>query len=383
MDSVELFSGAGGLALGTAQAGFRHLAVLERDGPSCETLLANKDRDPHVSSWPIHRCDIRDFDYSGLPDEIDLVAGGPPCQPFSLGGKHGGHRDQRDMFPEVCRAVRELRPRAFIVENVRGLLRESFARYFEYVKLRLEHPQLTAKPDETWLDHLDRLERQETSGREEDLHYHVVFRCLNAADYGVPQRRERVFIVGFRADLGIEWAFPEPTHSKEALLFRKWVTGEYWDQHKVPKKHRDSPPSRNRIDALRDNWIAQTMSPWPTVRDALASLPKPTKRGHPAIEDHVYIPGARVYPGHTGSPQDEPAKTLKAGVHGVPGGENMTVLDDGSVRYFTVRESARLQGYPDHIHFPGCWSETMRQLGNSVPVTLGQRVGAAVHDVLK
>jgi DNA (cytosine-5)-methyltransferase 1 len=97
-----------------------------------------------------------------------------------------------------------------------------------------------------------------------------------------------------------------------------------------------------------------------------------------AIANHRFQPGARAYPGHTGSPLDQPAKTLKAGVHGVPGGENMLLSPDGSLRYFTVRESARLQTFPDDFVFHGSWSETMRQLGNAVPVELAAVVARGV-----
>jgi len=120
--------------------------------------------------------------------------------------------------------------------------------------------------------------------------------------------------------------------------------------------------------------------PWRTVRDALDGLPDPDrdKAASATLLNHRFQPGARVYPGHTGSPLDEPAKTLKAGVHGVPGGENMLLRPDGSVRYFTVRESARLQTFPDEFLFHGSWTETMRQLGNAVPVALARVVGASV-----
>lgn len=95
--------------------------------------------------------------------------------------------------------------------------------------------------------------------------------------------------------------------------------------------------------------------------------------------NHIFIPGARTYPGHTGSPLDEPAKTLKAGVHGVPGGENMLVLYTGQVRYFTVREAARLQTFPDDYFFPHCWTQTMRQLGNAVPVALAEVIASDIR----
>ncbi|MFH0911218.1 MAG: DNA cytosine methyltransferase, partial [Planctomycetota bacterium] len=100
------------------------------------------------------------------------------------------------------------------------------------------------------------------------------------------------------------------------------------------------------------------------------------------IHNHRFQPGARPYPGHTGSPFDEPAKTLKAGDHGVPGGENMLAYPDGKVRYFTVRESARLQTFPDKFIFHGSWTETMRQLGNAVPVALARVVAKEIHRLL-
>lgn len=99
--------------------------------------------------------------------------------------------------------------------------------------------------------------------------------------------------------------------------------------------------------------------------------------------NHRFQPGARSYPGHTGSPLDEPAKTLKAGVHGVPGGENMLRRPDGGIRYFTVRESARLQTFPDDFSFHGSWSESMRQLGNAVPVTLAAIIAQSIASHLR
>jgi DNA (cytosine-5)-methyltransferase 1 len=108
-------------------------------------------------------------------------------------------------------------------------------------------------------------------------------------------------------------------------------------------------------------------------------LPEPVDYiEHPTILNHVGNPGARSYPGHTGSPLDEPSKTLKAGDHGVPGGENMIAFPDGRVRYFTVREAARLQGFPDDYRFSGPWTECLRQLGNAVPVGLAAAVADSV-----
>ncbi|MGH7119624.1 MAG: DNA cytosine methyltransferase, partial [Acetobacteraceae bacterium] len=357
MRSVEMFAGAGGLAIGMSAAGFRHAAVIEWDHDACETFRENqRAQGRSLAEWPVHECDIREFDYSSLGD-ISVVSWGPPCQPFSLGGKHRAYNDRRDMFPEAVRAVRELRPKAFILENVKGLMRETFAAYFEYVLLQLAHPAVTRKPDESWQLHRSRLERHHTSGLNR-ADYNVVFRLLNAADYGVPQRRERVLIVGFRSDLGVRWGFPEGSHSEDALLRSQWVTGEYWDRHKVAKKHRPAwGPSPLRIARLGESGLFDSCKlPWKTVRDAIGDLPDPEKDRGGGVLNHGFNPGARAYPGHTGSPLDEPAKTLKAGDHGVPGGENMLARPDGSVRYFTIREAARLQTFPDGYAFRGPWT---------------------------
>ena len=125
------------------------------------------------------------------------------------------------------------------------------------------------------------------------------------------------------------------------------------------------------------------LKPWVTVRDVLSDLPDPLSKEAGNYNHHVFKDGAKVYPGHTGSYIDEPSKALKAGGHGVPGGENMVRFEDGSVRYFTVRESARIQTFPDDFAFQGSWGEVMRQLGNAVPAELAKAVGESVFRVLK
>jgi DNA (cytosine-5)-methyltransferase 1 len=385
MRSVELFAGAGGLAIGMANAGFRHAAVIEWNPDACETFRENKRHHTHhVDEWPLWEGDVRNFDYGALGGEVMVVSGGPPCQPFSMGGKHRGYSDERDMFPQAVRAVRELRPKAFIFENVKGLMRETFATYFEYITLQLAHPSLARGKGEPWREHRERLEKYHIS-RKSNSEYNVVFRLLNAADYGVPQKRERVFIVGFRADLGVEWSFPEETHSEDALFASKWISGDYWDRHEVSKRHR--PPMdvrlQSRLAKLQRGELFGEVSPWLTVQDAISDLPDPERFPSNKIPNHRFNPGARSYPGHTGSPLDEPAKTLKAGDHGVPGGENMLLRADGSLRYFTVREAARLQTFPDDYTFRGAWSEAMRQLGNAVPVRLAEVVAGSVSKTLR
>jgi DNA (cytosine-5)-methyltransferase 1 len=388
MKSVELFAGAGGLGLGLSLSGFEPETVIEWDKWACDTIRENKSCGyPLVRDWNIFEGDARLFDYSSIVSEVDLISGGPPCQPFSLGGKHKAFKDKRDMFPIAVDAVRRLSPRAFIFENVKGITRASFANYFQYIILQLSYPEIVRKKDEDWLHHLSRLECQKTSGKVNGLTYNVVARLLNAANYGVPQHRERVFIVGFRKDQNQEWSFPEETHSLDALLNEQWVANKYWERYKISSKQRPDIPVRysKRINKLRQaSLFANLFKPWRTVRDAIHDLPNPLlkKADNYFYHDHNFQPGAKAYPGHTGSPLDFPAKTLKAGDHGVPGGENMMVDIDGSIRYFTIRESARLQTFPDGYKFHGSWTETMRQLGNAVPVVLARVVGASVADQL-
>ena len=376
MKSLELFAGAGGLAMGLHDAGFKPVEVIEWDHYCCDTIRDNQAQEMEkVVSWPLSESDVRNVDFQRYSGQLDLVSGGPPCQPFSLGGRHQAYDDLRDMFPQAIRAVREAQPRAFIFENVKGLTRTAFRNYFEYIRLQMEHPEIVVNDDEIWTDHLDRLERHHTKGQRNGLHYRVIARVLNAADYGVPQRRERVVFVGFRDDLGIEWSFPEATHSLDALLWTQVRDGIYWENHRVATANR-AITSRMKERSYKLYEKPQSLS-WLTVRDAFSGLPNPetepiSSRKWP---NHRYQPGARSYTGHTGSPLDEPAKTLKAGVHGVPGGENMLSHPGGGVRYFTIRESARLQTFPDDFLFHGSWSEAMRQLGNAVPVHLARVIG--------
>ena len=379
MKSIELFAGAGGLGMGVSLAGFHPVQVVEWNKYCCDTLRENKVRGVKpVSTWDVTEGDIRDVNFARHEGHVQLVTGGPPCQPFSIGGKHRAYNDARDMFPHAVRALREAKPKAFIFENVKGLTRQNLRNYVEYIRLQMIHPEIGIKDDESWNDHLSRLEQHETSGSRSGLTYNVVIHLANAADYGVPQKRERVFFVGFRSDQDIAWSFPQATHSAESLAWTQYRDGSYWDRHKVRLNDRVFS-ERTRAQAWKSSEAPQS-KPWVTIRDALAGLPDPEHQ--PTLSytyfNHRFQSGARSYPGHTGSPLDEPAKTLKAGVHGVPGGENMLLKPDGSVRYFSVRESARLQTFPDNFIFHGSWTEAMRQLGNAVPVTFARIVAEDV-----
>jgi DNA (cytosine-5)-methyltransferase 1 len=198
------------------------------------------------------------------------------------------------MFPEAIRSVKELKPKAFIFENVKGILRPAFSEYFNSIIASLS-----------------------------ELGYKVSVNPVNAADYGVPQKRERVFIIGIRNDIKKDFMFPKPTH----------------------------------------------IGKWKTIRDVLGS----PVSGKPA----------RTYAGHTGSVLDAPSKTIKAGAHGVPGGENMIVLDSGQTRYLTADEAKIIQTFPKDFQISGSWGEAMRQIGNAVPVELAKKVGLSVYETIK
>lgn len=370
MKSLEIFSGAGGLAKGLELAGFEHSAFVEYNKHACASLVENFDREK------VFFGDIRDFCLEKL-GQIDVVAGGPPCQPFSLGGKHKADQDSRDMFPYAIRAIEKLTPKAFIFENVKGLLRPKFAEYFEYIILRLTYPGFLEKESSDWINHLEKL-RKVSKLSYTGVKYDVKFKLINAANYGVPQTRERVIIVGIRSDLSICWSFPKETHSEDRLLW-DMRTGEYWKRHNLSKSEIKlidvNYEFNEKIHNLREQYgmFEPELLPWRTLRDALHDMPDP--RSNHRIGDHIYRDGARIYPGHTGSELDWPSKTIKAGGHGVPGGENMIRFPDSSVRYFTVFEAKRVQTFPDNFVIKGAWGEAMRQLGNAVPVFLAEIIG--------
>ena len=278
---------------------------------------------------------------AGAP--VRLLAAGPPCTPFSNAGKRRGRNDPRDLFPAVIRAARELKPQAVLVENVFGLAGPAQREYFDHLLMSFRRPSVVREKGEEWPEFVRRLGRENDG--EKSGEYRIWWKVLNAADYGVAQLRRRLFIVCLRADIRADFAFPSPTHAKNA------------------------------------NGVA----PWRTTADALAGLGNPVKRadGEDGDFGHYRIPGARAYAGHTGSRLSGPAKTLKSGVNGNPGGENTVIARNGRLRYFTLREMARLQGFPDSYKLQGARSVLVRQLGNAVPPPLAKAVGMAVMNALK
>lgn len=175
LTAVELCAGAGGQALGLEQAGFHHAALVEIDPNCCNTLRSNR------KEWNVLEQDLREFD--GRPYRgVDLLAGGLPCPPFSVAGKQLGDADERNLFPEGIRLVKEIRPRAVMIENVRGIMDAVFEDYRRYI-----------------------------SGEIASLGYRTDWRLLNASDYGVPQLRPRVVFLALRKDVGCGFPWPAPS----------------------------------------------------------------------------------------------------------------------------------------------------------------------------
>ena len=201
MQSIEFCAGAGGQALGLEQAGFRHSALVEIESDYAKTLRLNRPQ------WDVHTADMNHFDgrpYKGM----DLLAGGLPCPPFSVAGKQLGERDERNLFPAALRLIDEIRPKAVMIENVRGFLSAVFEDY------RLELKQTLHK-----------------------LGYHADWRLLNASDFGVPQLRPRVVIVALRKDLveAFDWPVALPHNPptvgatlKDLMAASDWAGTDRW-----------------------------------------------------------------------------------------------------------------------------------------------------------
>ena len=200
--SIEICAGAGGQALGLEMAGFEHLALIEIESIACQTLRQNR---PH---WNVLNEDVRQFKATNYFGEVDLLAGGVPCPPFSHAGKQLGQADERDLFPEALRLINECNPRAVLLENVRGLLDPKFSSYRESI-----------------LAALDR------------MGYGANWRVLNASDYGVPQLRPRAILVAMKKDYMPFFAWPEPNPVSaptvgntlyEAMKSNGWLQADRW-----------------------------------------------------------------------------------------------------------------------------------------------------------
>lgn len=326
MRSVDLFCGAGGLTHGLRQAGWDTAAAVEFDAAACLTYSRNF---PEVHLIP---GDIRAVDFSEFAYEVDLVAGGPPCQPFSVAGNQRAHDDPRDCIPAFVRAVSEMAPPAFMMENVAGLASRRHALYLEFVLRQLA-----------------------------DLGYFVERQIVDAADYGAPQHRRRLIIVGMRESAFI---FPEPTHGPGRAT-------PHMSAAMALEGAPEDEPNRAKITYAK----RPVMRPSPFAGMLVNGGGRPIDLSQPSQTIPASAGGNRTHI------VDVHGELSKYHEYLVAGGSPLQGIVPG-VRRLTVRESARLQCFPDEFEFVGPQSSRYRQVGNAVPPVLGRIMGEALRDQL-
>jgi DNA (cytosine-5)-methyltransferase 1 len=320
-----LFAGAGGLSLGLKLAGWHTLLASDYDRAACETYRQNFDGVDVIEG------DVRRADWQGLRGKIDLVAGGPPCQPFSVAGNQLAHQDDRDMLPEFVRAIREIRPKLLLMENVAGL---TTSRNLPYLETKLD--ELRA------------------------LGYDLHFKVLNSADFGVPQERLRVIVMG---GLTTRPQFPRPSHGTKAKPYvaaRTALTD-------VP----EDEPNRAIITYAKNPVIRP--SPWAGM--LVNGGGRPINLAEPSQTIPASAGGNRTHI------LDAFGVLFDYHSHLLAGGKPRNGIVP-NVRRLTVRESARLQSFPDEFVFCGERSAKYRQVGNAVPPLLGKAVGKALMNSL-
>lgn len=322
---LELFAGAGGLAIGMEKAGLNCVALNEIDKWACETLRKNRP------NWNVLEGDVKEFNFSEYKDKVDIVTGGFPCQAFSYAGKKLGLSDARGtLFYEFARVVKEVNPPICIGENVKGLL---------------SHEK--GKTLEGMISILD------------EIGYNIVpVQVLKAINYNVPQKRERLILVGIRKDIEIEYEYPKPNKNVYNLV-DALKKGELYDCD-VPKSEGSKYP-KSKIEVLK---LVPQKGYW---RDLPLELQKEFMGGS------FYLGG-----GKTGIARrigwDEPCLTLTCS----PAQKQTERCHPDETRPFTVREYARIQTFPDDWGFAGSIAQQYKQIGNAVPVNLGKEVGYSI-----
>ncbi|MBK5208633.1 MAG: DNA (cytosine-5-)-methyltransferase [Flavobacteriaceae bacterium] len=322
---LELFAGGGGLAVGMEKAGLKCVALNEIDKWACQTLRNNRP------NWNVLEGDIKNFNFSKFRDSVDVVTGGFPCQAFSYAGKKLGLNDARGtLFYEFARVVKEVNPPICIGENVRGLL---------------SHEK--GKTLEGMISILD------------EIGYNVVpIKVLKAINFRVPQKRERLILVGVRKDIDIKFEYPKP-HNKIYDLKDALKKGELFERN-VPKSEGAIYPKYKKeiLDLIPQKGY------W---RDLPLELQKEYMGGS------FYLGG-----GKTGMARrigwDEPCLTLTCS----PAQKQTERCHPDETRPFTVREYARIQTFPDDWKFLGSTAQQYKQIGNAVPVNLGQEIGYSI-----
>lgn len=329
--SVELFAGAGGLAVGLEQAGMDTVLLSEIDKDACKTLMANR---PH---WDVRCGDIAQLDFQPYAGKVDVVTGGFPCQAFSYAGKKMGFEDARGtLFFEFARAINEIRPKIFLAENVRGLLSHDSGRTLANIRSVIKELGYTL------------------------LEPHL----MKAIFYRVPQKRERLILVGIRDDLvglaDFHWPRPyQKTHSlKEALK-----AGELFSS--------DVPLSSGQAYPASKKAVMDLVPPGGYWRD----LPDEVQRQY--MKKSYFLGG-----GKTGMARrmhwDEPCLTLTC----APAQKQTERCHPDETRPFTVREYARIQTFPDDWQFKGSLTSQYKQIGNAVPVNMARELGLSLVSFL-
>lgn len=320
--SVELFAGAGGLALGLERAGISHVLLNEIDKWACQTLRKNR------SSWNVNEDDIKNIDFKKYANKIDIVTGGFPCQAFSYAGKKLGFKDARGtLFFEYARAIKEIKPKICIAENVRGLLNHDNGK--------------------TLIGMIDILQ---------ELGYRVLPpRVLKAINYKVPQKRERLILVAIRNDIKTEYDYPEP-HEELYSIKDALKKGRLFDI--------DVPESPGQKYPERKKEILDMVPPGGYWRD----LPL-------AVQKEYMLKSFYLGGGKTGMARriswDEASLTLTC----APAQKQTERCHPDETRPFTIREYARIQTFPDDWIFEGSMSQQYKQIGNAVPVNLAREIG--------
>lgn len=330
-NSVELFAGGGGLALGLEKAGFHHVLLNEFDKSACRTLRENRPQ------WNIIEGDVRDIDFSHLQGKIDFVSGGFPCQAFSFAGKQGGFNDVRGtMFFELARAVREIQPKMFLGENVKGLISHDKGKTFSTICNVISDLGYTLVPP----------------------------KVLKAIMYQVPQKRERLFLIAIRNDVakGVDFRWPSPY--KRVLTLRDALySSVIYD--------RDVPDSEGALYPENKKKVLNLVPPGGDWRDLPEEIAKDYMGGS------WYLGG-----GKTGMARrlslDEPSLTLTCS----PAQKQTERCHPIHTRPLSVREYARIQTFPDEWSFAGTMIEKYKQIGNAVPVNLAWAVGRSLVRLL-
>lgn len=304
---VEICAGAGGQALGLAMAGFVHVALVEYEQEYCNVLKANRPE------WNVICADVHKFD-GHLYEGVDLLAGGVPCPPFSVAGKQLGKDDERDLFPEAIRLIREIRPRAVMLENVRGFLDSGFEEYRDHIFTEIKK-----------------------------LGYVTHIKLLNASDYGVPQLRPRVVIVGIRKD--------------QAGAF------EYPQEHP-----RESPTVGETLCDLMSQNGWKGAKKWAEGADRIA----PTLVG-----------GSKKHGGPDLGPTRAKNAWAELGVDGKGIANEAPEQDFDGMPRLTSRMMARIQGFPDTWTFGSKKTIACRMIGNAFPPPVAQAVGIEIRRCLE